>query len=134
MGDLKSVDILDGIGNIALAHSLCIHRKYFVLNIRDISFSFRYNSRFKSSIPVTWNLNRDITDRCFQRLFGITVSPVCSFFFPTFIIRIAQMAVHFTLQHRFEHGTKNIFQRILHVLHTLWMVLIDNSLCQLTVW
>ena len=66
-------------------------------------------------------------------LFCIAVSPVCGFFFAAFVIGIAQMAVHFALQHRFEHGAKNIFYSILHIFHTLWMVLVDNSLCQLTV-
>ena len=42
---------------------------------------------------------------------------------------IAQMAVHFTLQHRFKHGTKNILQGILHILYVFRLVLIEDGLC-----
>ena len=44
------------------------------------------------------------------------------------------MAVHFPLQHCFKHGTENIFQRILHILYAFGLVLVEDSLRQLSVW
>lgn len=66
--------------------------------------------------------------------FGISVPPIDRFFFTAFVIGIAQMAVHFPLQHCFKHGTENIFQRILHILYAFGLVLVEDSLRQLSVW
>ena len=55
--DLKSVDILDRLGNVSLAHSACIHSQYFCLNFRYIFLTFRNKLRFKARIAVTRNLD-----------------------------------------------------------------------------
>ena len=67
--------------------------------------------------------------------FGISVPPIDRFFFTAFVIGIAQMAVHSPPpQHCFKHGIENIFQHLLHILYAFGLVLVEDSLRQLSVW
>ena len=129
MGYPKAINILHGIGNITLAHAPCIHGKDLILDPAHIPCTLWDHLRFKRGIPVTGYLYRDISVSRFQSLTVVSIAAVFSTFRTMVIGFVPQVGIHLSLQHRFKHGAKDIFDRILHVLYIFTVVLLQDRLC-----
>src|SRR5699024_33754 len=119
----KSIDILDCISYITLAHSLGIHGHNLVLNATDITGSLRNDLWLKSCLAVTRNINRNFTIGSFYVFGYVSISAVICILITVIIRFIAKVRIHFSLKHCFKHGTKDIFDSFLHILFGLWLVL-----------
>ncbi len=129
MGDFKTIDLFNGICNIPLAHSFRIHRQNLTLNAAYIPGTLWYRLRFKGSIPVPWDIHRNVPIGCFNRFMAVSVSAVIRGFVSTVVGFIAKVGIHLSLKHGFKHWSKYVFERCLHILGSLWLVFINNCLC-----
>ncbi len=133
MGNFEPIDIFNDICNIALTHSFAYYGKYFIPKyLRHLAFFSVQGKWFKSSIPITWNFNGDIANSCFSCLFCITVSSDSRL---SFLYVHCQNSPNGCSSHpvTLSNIGSKILQRILHVFYALWLILINDCLCQPTI-
>lgn len=123
MGDGKAINLLDRFGNVSLAHPSGVHGNDFIFDAGDISLAFRQDLRLKRPIAVSGNLDRHFTMSCFQSLLTVAVSSVFSFFGLFTVIRIAEVFIHFSLEHLFKSCTKDFLQSFIQVFGRLRIIL-----------
>ena len=82
VGDLKSVNVLNRLRNVALAHSSCVHRQYLVLDSAHVPCAFGDGLRLKSGFPVPGDIDRDVAISGFQRLVAVAIPAVFCVFWP----------------------------------------------------
>lgn len=118
MRQLEAIDVLDGGGNISLAHTACVHGQYLALDGGDILLVLLDDLWLEGALTVTGNLDWQLTQGCPNVLLGIAVAVVGAFG-GTLVLLIAQMILKLALQYGLEDGRENLFQDILHVLGIL---------------
>ncbi len=129
MGNIKPIDIFNRIGNIALAHSPCIHGQHLVLDPAYIFCPFGDCLWFEAALPVPGDGNVHLPICSIDRLMGITITPVRGILFPALVAAISQMGVHLPLEHGLKHGAEDVFDGILHLFPCLWLVFLHDCLC-----
>ena len=78
MRHLESIDVLDGGGDVPLAHATCIHSKHLVFDGRGIPLILLNNLRFKCALAIAGDTDRRLAQRSLDDLAGVAVAGVAA--------------------------------------------------------
>lgn len=127
-GQLESIDVINRLGNIPLAHAACIHGQYLALDPCDILGAFGDYLGLEGRFAVPWDADGDLADRSLDGFLRIAIPTVGGFLLAMIIGAIPEMVIYLALQHSFEDRTEHVLQRYLHVFLRLRLVLFHDEL------
>lgn len=78
-GQLESIDVINRLGNIPLAHAACIHGQYLALDPCDILGAFGDYLGLEGRFAVPWDADGDLADRSLDGFLRIAIPTVGGF-------------------------------------------------------
>lgn len=123
--DFESINILNGIGDLAGRHPSCIHDNVLIIDGGNIFFLFWDDLWLESTFPVLWVIHFELAifTRHPFRSCTITVIRFCR----TFIFFISKMVV-LVSQHFLDSTGKKIFQGLLDIFRSFDIILLEQPL------
>ena len=121
MRHLKTIDVLDGGGDVALAHAASVQGENLAFNGRDITLVLLDDLRLEGALTVTGHVDGDFSQGCLEGLFGVSVASIATGD-RAFMVGIAEMILHLPFERRLEDGREDAFDNILDFLCVLGLV------------
>ena len=134
MGQLEPIDVVDGGGDVPLAHAARVHGEHLALDGGHVPLVLGHNGRLEGGLPISWNFDWNLPHGGEERLGGMAVAAVGARLLASLMVPIAEVVLHFAIEHGLKHGTENLLESILHVFHRFGLVLVDDCLGNLLSW
>lgn len=94
MGDFKSVNIPNRLGNVALAHPSCVHGQYLVFDSAHVHCAFWDGLGLKGGFPVPGDIDWYVAVSGFQRFAAVASAAVLCVFRAMVIGAVAKVGIH----------------------------------------
>ena len=121
MRHLKTIDVFDGGGDVALAHVAFVQGENLAFDGRDITLVLLDDLRLEGALTVEWYTDGDFSQGRLEGLFGVSVASIATGT-RAFMVGIAEMVLHLPFERRLEDGREDAFDDILDFLCVLGLV------------
>ena len=93
MRHLKTIDVFDGGGDVALAHVAFVQGENLAFDGRDITLVLLDDLRLEGALTVEWYTDGDFSQGRLEGLFGVSVASIATGI-RAFMVGIAEMVLH----------------------------------------
>ena len=115
----EAVQLLDGLGDVALAHAAGVHGKHLVVDARNVHGTLGHNLRLECRLAITRRLDLGLAKAGLDGLGAIAVAAIGRRLVALIGLAVAEMVVHLPLQQRFKQRAADLAQHIVDILCAL---------------
>ena len=126
--EAEAVQLLDGLGYIALAHAAGIHGKHLVVDARDVHSALGHNLRLERCVAITRRLDLGLAKAGLDGLGAVAVAAIACGLVALIGLAVAEVGVHLPLQQRFKQRAADLAQHIIDVRCTLDVAVLEKRL------
>lgn len=124
VADLKTVDILDRLADLTGRHAFGVQRNDLLLDAGNVFLTLFYDFRLKTPVTILRNFDLSFAEIAANLLWFLAIAIIG--IVGTLILVIAEMFIHFRLQHLLDRTSEKVFQRILDILCRLDIILLKQ--------
>ncbi|KQK52786.1 hypothetical protein APV24_00095 [Campylobacter jejuni] len=130
---LETIDVLDGGGDVMLAHAPSVQGEDLAFDGGDIALVLLDDLRLEGAPTVTGHADGDFSQGRLESFFGVSIAGI-AIGIRAFMVCIAEMALHLSFECRFEDRREDALDDILNLLGILGMIgfhnLLGDSICR----
>ena len=108
--ELESIDFVDGLGDVTLAHAAPVHGDDLVLDFGDVALVLRDDLRLERAVAVAGNFDFSLALRGLDGLLRIAVAGVALGLRRTLVMVVAEVVFKLALERSFDHRAKDFLQ------------------------